>query len=157
MVNSLGDFQKYYLESSDSKFIELTTELLDGLDYDDQHLSLRDFHADNLMILPARKGFNKIGVLDYQDASLGFLAYDLVSLLQDARRYIEEDKQEKYLEYFLANMVDIDRKKFLKEYWILGFQRNARIIGLFNKFAKVQGEGIIWGIWKMFSNILRGI
>ena len=112
-----------------------TSLLLDKLDYSRNYISLRDFHADNLFWLEGRDSINKIGLLDYQDMSNGFLAYDLVSLLQDARRCISQEKRELYYNYFIENIINIDKDKFALEYKILSLQRNMRIVGLFTKFA----------------------
>lgn len=136
LISGITVFQTFYLESNEPEFLLLCNKLFNKLDYKYNHICLRDFHIDNLIYLTDRKSFNKIGLLDYQDASLGFLCYDLLSLLQDARRYISPSLQEKYLKYFLDNISDIDQHKFFEEYEILSFQRNARIIGLFNKFYK---------------------
>lgn len=108
----------------------------DQLNYKHNYVCLRDYHADNLIYLSDRTSYKQIGLLDYQDACSGFLSYDLLSLLQDARKYISPQLQEKYLQYFLDNMPDINQTEFLKEYEILSFQRNARIIGLFHKLNK---------------------
>lgn len=88
---------------------------------------LRDFHAENLMHIES--GF--IGILDFQDARLGHPAYDLVSLLQDARYEVSDSLEEKLIDYYFSNMPDIDQKTFLKSYNILGEQRNSRILGVF--------------------------
>jgi len=136
LLEGLKLFQKYYLKNDDSKFIEICNKFLDQLNYEYNYLELRDYHADNLMILPNRGGINKIGILDYQDASLGFLAYDLTSLIQDARRWIEFEDQDIYYDYFISNIPNLDKEEFRKEYDILSFQRNARIVGLFTKFAE---------------------
>ena len=129
-------FQQYFLPNNDHEFTDLCQNLFKQLDYNSQHISLRDFHADNLMYLDNRSNYQKIGLLDYQDSSQGFLAYDLISLIQDARRFIPVNLQNEFLKYFLTNIPHIDKEKFMKEYQILSFQRNSRIIGLFNKFHK---------------------
>jgi aminoglycoside/choline kinase family phosphotransferase len=64
-------------------------------------LVLRDYHADNLMILPERKNHQQVGLLDFQDAVTGSKAYDLVSLLEDARRDVNLKVKDKILNYFL--------------------------------------------------------
>ena len=104
------------------------------------------------MYLADRNHFQKIGLLDYQDACLGFLSYDILSLIQDARRYVDQDLQEKLLGYFLDNMPHIDQEKFMLEYHILSFQRNSRIIGLFNKFHKIDGNP---AYLKYLDNVMR--
>ena len=89
---------------------------------------LRDYHAENLMLVGADKA---LGLLDFQDALAGHPAYDLVSLLQDARRDVEASVEEMMLaRYRGATGVGDD---FLRAYHVLGAQRNAKIIGIFTR------------------------
>ena len=98
---------------------------------------LRDFHADNLMVLPGR---DELGLLDFQDALAGHPAYDLVSLLQDARREIAPDFEEAMIERYngAAGVADTDR--FRAHYEILGAQRNTKILGIFTRLWKRDGK-----------------
>jgi aminoglycoside/choline kinase family phosphotransferase len=100
-------------------------------------LVLRDYHADNLMVLNGRHG---LGILDFQDALAGHPAYDLVSLLQDARRDVAPALEEAMLEryYEAANIADRDR--FRAHYEILGAQRNTKILGIFTRLWKRDGK-----------------
>lgn len=136
LLSGVTQFQEFYLESSNQELISACSEIFDQLNYKHNHVCLRDYHADNLVYLDDRKTHKQIGLLDYQDACSGFVSYDLLSLLQDARKYISPQLQEKYLQYFLDKMPNLNQEEFLKEYEILAFQRNARIIGLFNKLNK---------------------
>ena len=89
---------------------------------------LRDYHAENLMLVGAD---HTLGLLDFQDALAGHPAYDLVSLLQDARRDVEPAVEAAMLaRYRAATGADDD---FLAAYHILGAQRNAKIIGIFTR------------------------
>ena len=104
---------------------------------------LRDFHAGNLMWLPARGdadcatyGLRRVGLLDFQDARLGPAAYDLVSLLQDARRDLGDGLEQAMLVRYLRAFPDIDEDLFRKAYAVLGAQRAVRIIGVFHRLAK---------------------
>ena len=96
-------------------------------------LVLRDYHAENLMLLDNRTGIAKVGLLDYQDAVIGSHAYDVVSLLQDARRDVSVEFATKMLDYYItqANITDIDA--FMRDYYILGCQRNIKILGIFTR------------------------
>lgn len=92
----------------------------------------RDYHASNLIWLKERKGNARIGLLDFQDAVWGDPAYDLVSLLEDARR----DVSPELAEHMLDRYVDLTGQpmNLLKErYAILGAQRNMKIIGIFHR------------------------
>ena len=100
-------------------------------------LVLRDYHADNLMVLPDR---GDLGLLDFQDALAGHPAYDLVSLLQDARRDVAPELEEAMIARYVAaaNVADPDR--FRAHYEILGAQRNSKIIGIFTRLWRRDGK-----------------
>ena len=110
-------------------------------------LCLRDFHAGNLMWLPERgdagcgtSGLARIGLLDFQDARTGPSAYDLVSLLQDARRDLGADLERAMLARYLNASPDLDENLFRAAYAILGAQRAVRIIGVFRRLARRDGK-----------------
>ena len=105
-----------------------------------KYLALRDFHAANLMWLPARHGLATVGLLDFQDAVAAPLAYDLVSLLQDVRRDVPEDLQMAMIARFLAAFPDLDAAAFRTSYAILGAHRNLRIAGIFSRLARRDGK-----------------
>ena len=110
-------------------------------------LCLRDFHAGNLMWLPARSdggcntaGFGRVGLLDFQDARLGPAAYDLVSLLQDARRDLGGGLEAAMVARYLDTSPNLDQAAFHTAYAVLGAQRAVRIIGVFHRLAKRDGK-----------------
>ncbi len=96
---------------------------------------LRDYHAENVMLLG---GLAKQGLLDFQDALVGHAAYDLVSLLQDARRDVSPELEAKMLDYYLAQSGEGD--DFRADYARLGAQRNAKILGIFVRLWKRDGK-----------------
>jgi aminoglycoside/choline kinase family phosphotransferase len=98
---------------------------------------LRDYHADNLMVLPGRAG---LGLLDFQDALAGHAAYDLVSLLQDARRDVAPEVEEAMIERYCTAANVADRGLFRAHYEILGAQRNTKILGIFTRLWKRDGK-----------------
>ncbi len=102
-------------------------------------LVLRDYHAENLLWLPDRKGIARVGVLDFQDALLGHRAYDLVSLLQDARRDVPHET-ESHIKAHFVQASDIDPESFDIAYSLLGAQRNLRIIGVFARLCMHFGK-----------------
>jgi len=112
---------------------------------------LRDFHAENLVWLPAQSGVKKVGLLDFQDAIAGHPAYDLVSLLQDARRDVGPELARTILRKFAEN-IHADAKEFARAYSILGAQRNLRILGLFARlsvhFGKSRYVDLIPRVWQ---------
>jgi hypothetical protein len=98
---------------------------------------LRDYHADNLMVLPGRP---ELGLLDFQDALAGHRAYDLVSLLQDARRDVPQALEEAMINHYLAEAASDDPFAFRAHYEILGAQRNTKILGIFTRLWKRDGK-----------------
>ena len=103
-------------------------------------LCLRDFHASNLIWLPARGGVRRVGLLDFQDARIGPLAYDLVSLLQDARRDLRPGLDAAMTARYLQGSPGLDAAAFHAAYAILGAQRSVRIIGVFSRLARRDGK-----------------
>jgi aminoglycoside/choline kinase family phosphotransferase len=99
---------------------------------------LRDYHAENIMLIDGREGIAGLGLLDFQDALAGHPAYDLVSLLQDARRDVPEALEANMLNRYL----DVARPEegFSDAYWLLGAQRNAKIVGIFTRLWKRDGK-----------------
>jgi len=100
-------------------------------------LVLRDYHADNLMVLEDR---DDLGLLDFQDALAGHPAYDLVSLLQDARRDVDPALEERMIARFVAGAKIADPERFRADYEILGAQRNSKILGIFTRLWKRDGK-----------------
>lgn len=102
---------------------------------------LRDYHADNLMIL---EGSTQLGLLDFQDALAGHAAYDLVSLLQDARRDVSQPLEAQMLRYYWDNaptrIKAIGAGPFEAAYQLLGAQRNTKIIGIFSRLYRRDGK-----------------
>lgn len=94
----------------------------------------RDYHAENLLWLPEREGIKRVGLLDYQDAMAGHCAYDLVSLLQDARRDVPMEIEEEMLNRYIQ-VSGCDQTAFRAAYHVLGAQRNLRIIGVFARLS----------------------
>jgi len=103
-------------------------------------LVLRDYHAENLLWLPQRDGDARVGLLDYQDALVGHPAYDLVSLLEDARRDVSPGLAEAMVARFLTRRPDLDGAAFRRDYDALGAQRNAKIVGIFARLCMRDGK-----------------
>lgn len=96
---------------------------------------LRDYHAENLMLLGS---LDAQGLLDFQDALVGHPAYDLVSLLQDARRDVSPELEAQMFDYYAAQTGA--GEDFLADYARLGAQRNAKIVGIFVRLWKRDGK-----------------
>jgi N-acetylmuramate 1-kinase len=103
-------------------------------------LVLRDYHVDNLMLLPNRPGVRGCGLLDFQDAVRGPPSYDLVSLLEDARRDIPGPLQQAMTERYLSAFPALDRGAFFRSAAILAAQRNCKILGIFTRLWKRDGK-----------------
>ena len=101
---------------------------------------LRDFHADNLFWLPDRLKEKQVGIIDFQDALVGHIAYDLSSLLQDVRRNVSNKTRKIAIEYFIEKSGITDKRNFIRHYRILTAQRNAKIAGIFVRLAKRDGK-----------------
>ncbi|GGD52843.1 phosphotransferase [Erythrobacter arachoides] len=106
---------------------------------------LRDYHAENIMLL----GEGKQGLIDFQDALAGHPAYDLVSLLQDARRDVSEELETRMLDLYRSSIET--GPDFEADYARLGAQRNAKIVGIFTRLWKRDGKpkylGMIPRVW----------
>jgi N-acetylmuramate 1-kinase len=99
---------------------------------------LRDYHAENIMLRDGLDGHARLGLLDFQDARVGHPAYDLVSMLQDARRDVPLDIETKMLVEY--QRLAQPGPQFLDSYAILGAQRNAKIIGIFTRLWQRDGK-----------------
>ena len=99
---------------------------------------LRDYHAENIMLLAGRQGIGHFGLLDFQDALEGHPAYDLCSVLEDARRDVSPAIERMMIDRYLAATGADDR--FETAYWALAAQRNTRILGVFTRLAKRDGK-----------------
>ncbi|MBV7556078.1 phosphotransferase [Pseudomonas sp. PDM28] len=103
-------------------------------------LVLRDFHVDNLMLLQGREGVAACGLLDFQDALAGAAAYDLMSLLEDARRDVPEALREALISHYLLQRPELDAPGFLEDYRRLAAQRHAKVLGIFVRLAGRDGK-----------------
>jgi hypothetical protein len=120
-------------------FERIMADLLAPLEDAPQVLIQRDYHAENLLWLPERQGAARVGLLDFQDAMSGHAAYDLVSVLQDARRDVPRVIENAMIDRYLAQNPQ-DEDSFRAAYAILGVQRNLRIVGAFAKLCLELGK-----------------
>ncbi|MGD9617308.1 MAG: aminoglycoside phosphotransferase family protein [Alphaproteobacteria bacterium] len=121
-------------------------------------LVLRDYHVDNLMLLPGRPGVRACGLLDFQDAVCGPASYDVVSLLEDARRDVPGDLGAAMTKRYLASFPQIDRAAFARSAAILAAQRNCKIIGIFTRLWRRDGKPAylahIPRVWRLLEDDL---
>ena len=99
---------------------------------------LRDYHAENIMLVEGRDGVAHLGLLDFQDALSGHPAYDLASVLEDARRDVAPELERAMLERYIA--ATGRGSEFERAYWALAGQRNTRILGVFTRLWKRDGK-----------------
>jgi len=105
---------------------------------------LRDYHSPNLIWLPERNGVARVGILDFQDALNEHFAFDLVSLLQDARVDVPEELERELFDHYCAQVAaqepDFDRASFDSAYADFGAQRNTRLLGLWARLLRRDGK-----------------
>ena len=99
---------------------------------------LRDYHAENVMLIEGRSGVAHFGLLDFQDALAGHPAYDLASVLEDARRDVSPAIERDMLDRYIATTAN--GAAFEAAYWALAAQRNTRILGVFVRLWKRDGK-----------------
>jgi len=95
---------------------------------------LRDYHAENIMLVEGRHGVAHFGLLDFQDALAGHPAYDLASVLEDARRDVPEHIERAMIDRYIDATGHAEA--FERAYWALAAQRNTRILGVFTRLWK---------------------
>ncbi|MBI5165999.1 MAG: phosphotransferase [Magnetospirillum sp.] len=117
-------------------------------------LVLRDFHVDNLLLLP-REGLQACGLLDFQDAVGGPLTYDPMSLLEDARRNLAPGLVERMKARYLERVPGLDPDAFAASWAILAAQRHAKVIGIFTRLCKRDGKSAYLGhiphVWRLLE------
>jgi N-acetylmuramate 1-kinase len=122
-------------------------------------LVLRDFHIDNLMLLPDRPRVRACGLLDFQDAVIGSPVYDLVSLLEDARRDVPETLRQAMTVRYLAAFPTMHANDFQHAAAILAVQRNCKILGIFTRLWLRDGKPAylthIPRLWRLVEQDLR--
>lgn len=108
---------------------------------DQKTLVLRDYHIDNLMLVDGETGIARCGLLDFQDALIGQFSYDLMSLLEDARRDVPAGLQKHLYDRYMAGMGSgLDRAGFDYAYRVLAAQRHAKILGIFVRLFMRDGK-----------------
>jgi tRNA threonylcarbamoyl adenosine modification protein YjeE len=131
-------------EAARAEFTELWRQLLARPAAAAKTWVMRDFHSPNLIWLDERADAAKVGIIDFQDAVLGPAAYDLVSLLQDARIDVPEALElamlPRYIRARLATDQTFDPAEFAELYAIMSAQRNTRLLGTFARLNRRDGK-----------------
>jgi aminoglycoside/choline kinase family phosphotransferase len=105
-----------------------------------QSMALFDYHVDNLLWLPERAGAAACGLLDFQDAVIAPVTFDLVSQLEDVRRDVAPEIAAAAIARYLAAFPGIDGDAYAAAYSVIGAQRNCRIAGTFTRLWKRDGK-----------------
>ena len=125
-------------------FINIWRETLTEIVAGPRSWSLRDYHSPNLIWLPEREGHRCIGIIDFQDCVMGHPAYDVASLLQDARVTVSDALEMKLLGQYLRQRresdPDFDIAAFARAYAIMGAQRATKVLGIFARLDKRDGK-----------------
>lgn len=122
------------------EFRSIWLRLLPGARNVPDTLVLRDFHVDNLIRLEGREGVAACGLLDFQDAVKGPVTYDVISLLEDARRDVPDDLAARMRERYLSNFPQQDPAEFERSCAILGAQRHCKVLGIFTRLRDRDGK-----------------
>ena len=144
MLEDIGLFLEWcrptISEAGEAEFKAVWREVLPWAHQVPASLLLRDYHVANLMLLPGREGVRQAGLLDFQDAYQGPITYDLVSLLEDARRDVPEKLKEKMVARYLAHFPTPDRNAFETSLAILAALRHTRVLAIFEKLSRHDGK-----------------
>lgn len=140
-------------------YIEAWQATLPRTDGQPATLVLRDYHVDNLMCVPGRQGLAACGLLDFQDAVIGPAAYDLMSLLEDARREVAAPLRMAMLQRYRHAMPHLDWDAFIVAFTVLAAQRHAKVIGIFTRLstrdAKPHYLRHLPRVWRLLEQALR--
>ena len=127
-------------------------------------LVLRDYHVDNLMIIDGQEGIKTCGLLDFQDAVAGPTAYDLISLLEDARRDISDELYQSMMDRYLEAIPELVEpgpvgEEFKVACAILGAQRHTKVIGIFTRLYKRDSKPAylhhIPRVWRLLERSIQ--
>ena len=142
MADYIGPVFEWYHPTASDKVAAITAEIetvLTTYCTAPPVMALRDYHAENLLWLPNRIGTKRVGLLDYQDAVIAHPSYDLVSLLEDARRDVPAKIQTEMIDRY-TSATDTDPQTFHAAYCANGAQRNLRILGIFARLCVIAGK-----------------
>jgi N-acetylmuramate 1-kinase len=152
MLIEIGLMPEWYLpdrgvaiaDTRRAEFFAMWRRLLIGVAGESRSWVLRDYHSPNLIWLEQREGTARVGVIDFQDTVLGPAAYDLVSLLQDARIDVPEALElalfGRYIKARIAADPRFDPAAFARLYALMSAQRNTRLLGTFARLNRRDGK-----------------
>ena len=130
-------------EAPRSGFHAAWNAVFDKLDRAEKSLMLRDFHSPNIIWRGDRKGHDRLGVVDFQDALIGPSAYDVASLAMDARVTVSPEIEKIAVDAYVAarhRHDGFDENAFAEAYAIMAAQRNSKILGIFVRLNERDGK-----------------
>ncbi|HBT68053.1 MAG TPA: tRNA (adenosine(37)-N6)-threonylcarbamoyltransferase complex ATPase subunit type 1 TsaE [Agrobacterium sp.] len=130
-------------DSEKSDYYALWDRLIDTLADCETGLLLRDFHSPNIIWQQQNSGIRQVGLIDFQDAMIGPTAYDLASIVQDARVTISRELQARLLSHYLdgrRNTTSFEETAFLKAFAIMSAQRNCKLAGIWVRLLERDGK-----------------
>jgi aminoglycoside/choline kinase family phosphotransferase len=142
-------------DNAKQQFRDIWRALVPAMTGTERTIVLRDFHADNLIWLPKRGIIKNCALLDYQDAVAGSPAYDLMSLIEDARRDMDPELEIELLERYQDARPGMDWDSFRDSYAALAAQRHCKVIGIFTRLCVRDGKPIYLGhiprVWRLLE------
>jgi hypothetical protein len=118
-------------------------QLIDLMASSEKNLLLRDFHSPNIIWREGRSGFDRIGIIDFQDSMIGPTAYDVASISQDARITIEPDLRDAMLSLYCAErhaLGTFDETAFRRDWHLMSAQRNCKLAGIWVRLMQRDGK-----------------
>lgn len=120
------------------------SDLVAGLETAERNLLLRDFHSPNIIWRPQASGIDRVGIIDFQDAMIGPTAYDVASLVQDARVDVPPELASQMLKHYLGlretQGSGFDRNAFMAAWHVMAAQRNCKLVGIWVRLMQRDGK-----------------
>ncbi len=147
LKNELKEFVKYYIASKKilnfptSKFYKLWENIFYSQNYNMSNFSHKDFEFINLFFLENYKSHLQCGIIDFQSAFMGFIGWDLISLLENPRINFVRDYNDKLIEYFYDKSPIIENiNTFREQYYVLSLARQTRLLGRWIKLLNINND-----------------
>ena len=151
----LKEFVTYYIPTSKNsnfptlKFYELWKSIFYSQNYNMKNFVHKDFEFVNLFFLENYESHLQCGIIDFQSAFMGFIGWDLISLLENPRINFTRDYNDKLIEYFYDNIPIIENlNTFREQYYVLSLARQTRLLGRWRKLLSINSD-------KQYLNYLK--
>ena len=148
-------------EEERQDYVAIWDRLIESLGGAEHNLLLRDFHSPNIIWRPDAAGTDRVGIIDFQDAMIGPSAYDVASLVQDARVDMPDDVAEDVLAHYLAlreKQGGFDRERFLRDWHVMATQRNCKLVGIWVRLMQRDRKpGYMRHMPRTFRNLTRAL